>query len=372
MNFSSRLKQLRTNQMLSISKLAKRSGLSQSFVCRIESGEKQPTLESLYKLAHGLGVGVGELLGEEVMNEPDSPIMQRLQRNIRSLSSDQLEALDLFLASISKGSSTGETPLSLQEIQYHPNDSEELEIKLVFSSNVSAVMEHRIPGGTERNMSCFQLFDAEKNQIPIELIPGNQRAFGRNAEKAFIIKPLLSLKSNQLYILHISRLLQANNYRYLHQNHTISFTTNEIVNLTPHNRKLLIPHLSLTLENSSLASGSENVPVNASLRLTFSNDVCAQAIREHNRSCFSLQTSKNKPVEIDIIMAEAADHPYRKKEIVIQPRYGLEQNSAYILIISERLKDINQKQLSTDKMISFTTGNEETNSQTEKNDQSIA
>ncbi|MDD2509885.1 MAG: hypothetical protein PHP26_01055 [Syntrophomonas sp.] len=41
MNFGSRLKQIRKSQMISAPKLSKQSGLSQSFIWRIESGKQQ-------------------------------------------------------------------------------------------------------------------------------------------------------------------------------------------------------------------------------------------------------------------------------------------------------------------------------------------
>lgn len=372
MNFSNRLKLLRNDQMLSISKLAQKSGLSQSFVCRIESGEKQPTLETLHKLSHGLGIGIGELLGEDLMHEPESPTMQRLISNIRKLSSEQLDALDAFIASISNGYASGEKPLTLEEIQLNPSEDEGLEIKFIFSSNVSAVMEHRIPDGTERNMSCFQLFDNEMNQIPIELIPGNKRTFRRKADNTFIVKPLIPLDDNKVYSLHISRLLQANNYRYLKENHSIVFSTCEIIDITPYNKKLCSPYLSLTLENCNLVSGSENIPVNTDIKLTFSNDVCSQKVRDHNLLCFSLQTSRNQFIEIDVIMAESNDHFEKKQEIIIRPRFQLTCNTVYVLTVSENLMGENQKFLGTDKVISFTTGNTNSNTGTCRGNQSIA
>ena len=149
MNFSNRLKTLRTDQMLSISKLAQKSNLSQSFVCRLESGEKQPTLETLHKLSQGLGIGIGDLLGESLLSEPESPVMERIISNIRQFSPEQIDALDTFLASISNGYASGEKPLTLQSIQINSDESEGFEIELTFSSNVSAVMEHRILEGVE-------------------------------------------------------------------------------------------------------------------------------------------------------------------------------------------------------------------------------
>lgn len=372
MNFSCRLKLLRNSQMLSVSKLARLSGLSQSFVTRLESGQKQPTLESLYKLSHGLGIGIGELLGVEIKKEPESPTIQRLFNNIQKLSSEQLEALDVFITSISKGYAAGERPLTLQEIQYNPSDCEELEMKLVFSANVSDILEHRIPNGTERNISYFKLYDNYMNQIPIQMIQGNQRIIGRNADKVFIVRPLTSLDDDKVYTLHISRLLQANNYRYLQEDHTIVFSNQEIINITPYNKKLCSPYLTLTLESCNLVSDSEDVPVDTDIRLTFSNDVCSQAVRDHNLGCFALQSSKNQPVEIDIIMAEPHDHPDKKREITIRPRHPLSYNSTYILIISENLTGTNQKLLGNDKIITFTTATTMSNDNTNRKGQSIA
>lgn len=372
MNFASRLKLLRNDRMLSITKLAKKSGLSQSFVCRIESGEKQPTLETLHKLSHGLGISIGELLGEDLMNEPESPLMQRLIGNMRKLSPEQLEALDTFIASISNGYASGEMPLSLQNIQLNTSEEKGLEMELTFSSNVSAVMEHRIPDGTERNKSCFQLFDNETNLIPIELIPGNKRKFGHGADNTFFIRPLAPLDDNRVYTLNISRLLQANNYKYLKENHTITFSTSEIIDIAPYNKRLCISQLSLALEGCNLVSGDENVPVNADIKLTFSNDVCSQLVRDHNMNCFSLQTSKNQSVDIDVIMAEPNSNFENKKEIIVHPRYQLACNTTYILTISENLLGKSQKSLCTDKVISFTTGNAVSSTKAHNETHSIA
>ena len=132
--------------MLSASKLAKQSGLSQSFICRIESGEKQPSLETLRKLSQGLGMSLGELLGEELLSEPESPKINRIIANMRKLPVEQVDALDLFIASLSNGHAAGENPLTLQAINLNHSDEDGFEIELVFSANVSAIMEHRIPG----------------------------------------------------------------------------------------------------------------------------------------------------------------------------------------------------------------------------------
>ncbi|MDD3007196.1 MAG: Ig-like domain-containing protein [Candidatus Pacebacteria bacterium] len=372
MNFGSRLKQIRENQMLSASKLSKQSGLSQSFIWRIESGEKQPTLETLRKLSQGLGISLGELLGEGLLSEPESPKINRIISNIRKLPIEQVDALDLFIASLSNGYAIGENPLSLQTINLNNSDKNGFEIELVFSSNVSSIMDHRIPDGTERNMGGFHLFDDGMKEVPIDVIPGKQRILGRKAERTFIVRPQIRLADGRAYKLNISKLLQANNYKYLKENHTIMFSTYEIIDITPFNKKLFSPYLSLTLDGSNIVSGDENVPVNADIKLTFSNNVITKTVRDHNLQCFSLESSKKQPVEIDVIMAEPNDNSEQKKEIIIHPRLGLQGNTAYILTISQNLQSGNQKLLGTDKIITFTTSDANVSSTDAQDGLSIA
>ncbi len=356
MNFSSRLKQIRESRMLSTSKLSKQAGLSQSFVWRIESGEKQPTLETLRKLAQGLGMSIGELLGEELMSGPESPRINRIINNIRKLPVEQTDALDLFVASLANGHAAGENPLTLLNIKLNHSDQDDFAIELTFSANVSAIMDHRIPDGTKRNMAGFHLFDDGMKEVPLDVIPGNKRMLGQKAERTFIVRPRTRLTDGRVYKLNISKLLQANNYKYLKENHTIMFSTYEIIDVTPFNKKLCTPYLSLSLDGSNIASGDENVPVNTDIKLTFSNNVITNAVREHNLRCFSLESSKKQPVEIDVIMAEPHDSSEKKKEIIIHPRHGLHSNAVYVLTISENLQGGNKKLLGTDKIITFTTG----------------
>ena len=134
--------------------------------------------------------------------------------------------------------------------------------------------------------------DRQNKQIPIELVPGSKKKFGKHVDRIFVVRTLVSLDDDQIYTLHISRLLQANNYKYLTENHTVEFTTREIVNIKPYSQKLCAPYLSLALEKSNLASGRENVPIDTDIRLTFSNDVCASEIRDHNAACITLQTQQ--------------------------------------------------------------------------------
>lgn len=356
MNFGSRLKYLREGRKLSTSKLSKQSGVSQSFIWRIESGEKQPTLETLKKLSQGLGISLGELLGEELMSKPQSTKINRIASNIRRLPPEQVEALDLFIASLSNAHDSGKNSLSLKTINLNHFEQNGFEIELVFSANVSAVMEHRIPDGMKRNMECFQLFDEKTKEVPIEVIPGNKRMYGQKAGRTFIIKPLSRLDDGRAYKIVISKLLQANNYNYLKEDHTVLFSTEEIMDITPFNQELCSSYLSLLLIRSNIASGAEKIAVDKDIKLTFSNNVIAQSVREHNLQCFSLESSKRQAVEIDVIMAEPDDNSEKQKEIIIHPRQELQSNTVFVLTISENLQGSNQKRLGMDKIITFTTG----------------
>ena len=204
-------------------------------------------------------------------------------------------------------------------------------------------------------MAGFHLFDDKMKEMPIEVIPGNKKMLGQRAERAFIVKPQVRLFDSRAYKLNISKLLQANNYKYLKENHTIMFSTHEIIDITPFNKKLCRPYLSLTLDGSNIASGDENVPINADIKLTFSNNVITEAVRDHNLQCFSLRNSKNQPLRSMSSWLRPYDNSTKKKEIILHPKFGLRSNTVYILTISDSLQGGNQKLLGTDKIITFTT-----------------
>ncbi len=100
MNIARRITELREEQGFSMRKLAERSGVSQSFISSIESGQKQPTLDSLVKLADGLGITLIELLGGEPAAKSLPPNLQDLLANARQLTPTQLESLNQFVRSM--------------------------------------------------------------------------------------------------------------------------------------------------------------------------------------------------------------------------------------------------------------------------------
>lgn len=60
-----RIKELREAKGWSQNKLAKESGLAQSFIHAIEAGKKSPTMRSLRKLSQALGVPIERIIQYE-------------------------------------------------------------------------------------------------------------------------------------------------------------------------------------------------------------------------------------------------------------------------------------------------------------------
>ncbi len=78
-----RIRELRGRAGLSLSELARRAGLGKGTLSELESGHRNPTLETLYSLAGPLGAGLAELVGParppgygqlEIPSEHDDPV----------------------------------------------------------------------------------------------------------------------------------------------------------------------------------------------------------------------------------------------------------------------------------------------------------
>jgi transcriptional regulator with XRE-family HTH domain len=59
---AARLKALREQRRLTQEQLAEKSGVSRTYLARLETGHHDPTVSMLEKLAKALGVKVGRLL----------------------------------------------------------------------------------------------------------------------------------------------------------------------------------------------------------------------------------------------------------------------------------------------------------------------
>lgn len=88
-----RLRALRKAADLSQAQLAERSGLSQSFISRLERGETGVSVSALYALAYGLGKPVTELLEPGSVQSRLLRAIERIPETQQGLAADILERL---------------------------------------------------------------------------------------------------------------------------------------------------------------------------------------------------------------------------------------------------------------------------------------
>jgi transcriptional regulator with XRE-family HTH domain len=74
-----RLKPMRESRGITLEDLAKRSGLTKSFISKVERGVSTPSIGSAIKLADAFGVGIGDLFGAEGA-EADFRVVRRTER----------------------------------------------------------------------------------------------------------------------------------------------------------------------------------------------------------------------------------------------------------------------------------------------------
>ncbi len=98
MTLGKRLKELREKHQLTQYRLAKLSGVSQSHISEIESGDKEPTTGTLMKICSAMGLTLAEFFAEETPSLP--PDLRQLLKEAESLTPGQRQKLIEFLKSI--------------------------------------------------------------------------------------------------------------------------------------------------------------------------------------------------------------------------------------------------------------------------------
>lgn len=64
-SFAEKLRELRKEEKITIVELSKRIGYSKSIISYWENGVKEPTLSALEKLTNYFGITIGELVGDD-------------------------------------------------------------------------------------------------------------------------------------------------------------------------------------------------------------------------------------------------------------------------------------------------------------------
>jgi len=104
MNIGDRIRNLRLAQNLTVTQLAKRSYISQSYLSDIESGRTAPSLDKLNVICNTLGISLSEFFGE-VPKLPAEII--KLVESAKKLTEDEVELLSRLIEKITNRTKNG-------------------------------------------------------------------------------------------------------------------------------------------------------------------------------------------------------------------------------------------------------------------------
>jgi len=108
----------RKRKDLSLDELAQRSGVSKAMLSQVEQEKVNPTVAVVWKIAHGLGVSIQELLGTEeaeqrveVTRSESAPILRGESHELQILSPIEMaEDLELYIVRIKPGGTMESSP----------------------------------------------------------------------------------------------------------------------------------------------------------------------------------------------------------------------------------------------------------------------
>ncbi len=99
-DISKRLKDIRKAKDISVYKLSQLSGVSETHIRDLERGDKNPSLDTLSKIAAPLGISLSDLLNEtdsvSYLNEKEKTLVECF----RHLSDDKADTLLAFLKTL--------------------------------------------------------------------------------------------------------------------------------------------------------------------------------------------------------------------------------------------------------------------------------
>jgi transcriptional regulator with XRE-family HTH domain len=113
------VRRLRTEQRMSLRTLASRTGFSPSFISQVENGVVSPSIASMEKIAHALGVSLGEFFAAAASGEGGLIVRAHDRLQLSSLwSHGRMEALapmaglrlEPVLVTLEPGGRTGKHP----------------------------------------------------------------------------------------------------------------------------------------------------------------------------------------------------------------------------------------------------------------------
>lgn len=97
MEVGRKITELRTAQGISLTNLAKSSGIAQSSLSYIESGKAQPTVETVEKICAALGITLSDLFTDVQEPELLPPELRQVIDKVRKLPPDKIKVLNAVL-----------------------------------------------------------------------------------------------------------------------------------------------------------------------------------------------------------------------------------------------------------------------------------
>jgi len=95
-----RIRDIRISNKLSQEKLAELSGLHPTYIGQIERGEKNPTIDSIYKISSGLEMSVSDLIKNISPQNDTETYADKIYNEIIQLSSDKQKKLYQIIKNI--------------------------------------------------------------------------------------------------------------------------------------------------------------------------------------------------------------------------------------------------------------------------------
>lgn len=100
MNISERLKKVRKSKNISIYKLSKQSGISETHIRDLERGDRNPSFDTLNRLVEPLGLSLSELFNESDNIAYVNSSEKELLECFRMLSDDKANSLLAFVKTL--------------------------------------------------------------------------------------------------------------------------------------------------------------------------------------------------------------------------------------------------------------------------------
>ncbi len=120
MDFTEQIRKLRKGRGLTLETLAGRSGLTKGYLSRVENRQLSPSINTLVKIAQGLGVPLGELFSED---KPDRPLFIA-RSNERKLVINDRYHYGIVFESLAYGKS--KKIMQPFTVTLHPNSEDQL------------------------------------------------------------------------------------------------------------------------------------------------------------------------------------------------------------------------------------------------------